>query len=72
MRSFEKVIDPAEDTVTLNSLDSAPGGMVRRLKSASVNLEYEKGLLYLLINVHALGKAWIGDILRPNYVRVHS
>ena len=36
------MIDPEEDTVTLNSLDSAPGGMVRRLKSASVNLEYEK------------------------------
>ena len=69
---MEKVIDPAEDTVTLNSLDSAPGGMVRRLKSASVNLEYEKGLLYLLINVHDLRKVWIGDIIRPNYVRVHS
>ena len=66
------MIDPEEDTVTLNSLDSAPGGMVRRLKSASVNLEYEKGLLYLLINVHDLGKVWIGDIIRPNYVRVHS
>ena len=66
------MIDPEEDTVTLNSLDSAPGGMVRRLKSARVNLEYEKGLLYLLINVHDLGKVWISDIVRPNYVRVHS
>ena len=66
------MIDPEEDTVTLNSLDSAPGGMVRGLKSARVNLEYEKGLLYLLINVHDLGKAWISDIIRPNYVRVDS
>ena len=68
LRSLEKVIDPEEDKVTLNSLDSAPGGMVRGLKSARVNLEYEKGLLYLLINVHYLGKVWIGDIIRPYYV----